>query len=143
MEIIASMDIFIDITATVIITTMDITMNISAIAIITITLITVIIIMGVIDDACFEVRTNRIGREAVPCVAGIREKGENVNLMPGQAVDCIFDIMTKKLKKKGGVTLVGFGAVKVGKSEGRKDRNPRPENARCQAKNAKRRSPDD
>ena len=43
------------------------------------------------------------------------------------AVDCIFDTITKSLKKKKSepVTLVGFGTFKVSKRKARKGRNPR------------------
>ena len=41
------------------------------------------------------------------------------------AVDCIFQTITSTLKKKGTVTLVGFGTFKVGKRKARKGRNPR------------------
>jgi len=40
------------------------------------------------------------------------------------AVDCIFDIITKALKKKQDVTLVGFGTFKVSKRAARTGRNP-------------------
>jgi len=40
------------------------------------------------------------------------------------AVDCIFDSITKALKKKGAVTLVGFGTFKVDKRKARTGRNP-------------------
>ena len=42
------------------------------------------------------------------------------------AVDCIFDSITKSLKKKKSesVTLVGFGTFKVNKRKARKGRNP-------------------
>lgn len=42
------------------------------------------------------------------------------------AVDCIFDTITKSLKKKKSepVTLVGFGTFKVDKRKARKGRNP-------------------
>jgi len=40
------------------------------------------------------------------------------------AVDCIFDIITKALKKKNDVTLVGFGSFKVSKRAARTGRNP-------------------
>ena len=40
------------------------------------------------------------------------------------AVDCIFSTITKALKKKGTVTLVGFGTFKVNKRKARKGRNP-------------------
>jgi nucleoid DNA-binding protein len=41
------------------------------------------------------------------------------------AVDCIFDTITKTLKKKGDVTLSGFGTFKVSKRKARTGRNPR------------------
>ena len=41
------------------------------------------------------------------------------------AVDCVFGSITKMLKKKGDVTLVGFGTFKVSKRKARKGRNPR------------------
>ena len=43
------------------------------------------------------------------------------------AVDCIFDTITKSLKKRKPepVTLVGFGTFKVSKRKARKGRNPR------------------
>jgi len=40
------------------------------------------------------------------------------------AVDCIFSSITQALKKKGTVTLVGFGTFKVSKRKARKGRNP-------------------
>ena len=40
------------------------------------------------------------------------------------AVDCVFDSITKALKKKDTVTLVGFGTFKVDKRKARKGRNP-------------------
>ena len=40
------------------------------------------------------------------------------------AVDCIFSTITKALKKKETVTLVGFGTFKVDKRKARKGRNP-------------------
>ena len=40
------------------------------------------------------------------------------------AVDCVFESITKSLKKKGTVTLVGFGTFKVDKRKARKGRNP-------------------
>lgn len=39
-------------------------------------------------------------------------------------VDCIFGTITKTLKKKGTVTLVGFGTFKVNKMKARTGRNP-------------------
>ena len=41
------------------------------------------------------------------------------------AVDCVFGSITRMLKKKGDVTLVGFGTFKVSKRKARKGRNPR------------------
>ena len=40
------------------------------------------------------------------------------------AVDAIFSGITKSLKKKQAVTLVGFGTFKVGKRKARTGRNP-------------------
>ncbi|NLD35302.1 MAG: HU family DNA-binding protein [Desulfatiglans sp.] len=53
------------------------------------------------------------------------------------AVDCIFDSITKTLKKKGTVTLVGFGTFKVNKMKARTGRNPQTGEAiKIKAKNA-------
>jgi nucleoid DNA-binding protein len=41
-----------------------------------------------------------------------------------ETVDCIFATITQALKKKGVVTLVGFGTFKVGKRKARVGRNP-------------------
>ena len=41
------------------------------------------------------------------------------------AVDCVFETITKALKKKDTVTLVGFGTFKVQKRKARKGRHPR------------------
>ena len=40
------------------------------------------------------------------------------------AVDCIFSTITKALKKKKTVTLIGFGTFRVDKRKARKGRNP-------------------
>lgn len=40
------------------------------------------------------------------------------------AVDCVLSTITKSLKKKNAVTLVGFGTFKVEKRKARKGRNP-------------------
>lgn len=40
------------------------------------------------------------------------------------AVDCVLTTITKSLKKKNAVTLVGFGTFKVEKRKARKGRNP-------------------
>jgi DNA-binding protein HU-beta len=40
------------------------------------------------------------------------------------AVDCVITSVTKALKKKDTVTLVGFGTFKVDKRKARKGRNP-------------------
>jgi nucleoid DNA-binding protein len=42
-----------------------------------------------------------------------------------EAVDAVFANITKALKKKDTVTLVGFGTFKVGKRKARTGRNPR------------------
>lgn len=41
-----------------------------------------------------------------------------------EAVDAVLDSITKALKKKQTVTLVGFGTFKVDKRKARKGRNP-------------------
>jgi nucleoid DNA-binding protein len=52
------------------------------------------------------------------------------------AVDCVFSSITKALKKKDTVTLVGFGTFKVNKLKARKGRNPRTgEEIKIKAKN--------
>jgi len=52
------------------------------------------------------------------------------------AVDCVFDSITKALKKKGEVTLVGFGTFKVSKRKARTGRNPQTGEAiKIKAKN--------
>ena len=40
------------------------------------------------------------------------------------AVDCVFSTITKALKKKDTVTLIGFGTFKVAKRKARKGVNP-------------------
>ena len=40
------------------------------------------------------------------------------------AVDCVFKTITKALKKKDTVTLIGFGTFKVAQRKARKGRNP-------------------
>jgi len=40
-------------------------------------------------------------------------------------VDCVFSTITKALKKKDTVALVGFGTFKVAQRKARKGRNPR------------------
>jgi len=40
------------------------------------------------------------------------------------AVDCVFLAITKALKKKDTVTLIGFGTFKVAQRKARKGRNP-------------------
>ena len=53
------------------------------------------------------------------------------------AVDCVFESITKTLKKKGEVTLVGFGTFKVSKRKARTGRNPKTgEEIKIKAKNA-------
>ncbi|MFH1942361.1 MAG: HU family DNA-binding protein [bacterium] len=52
------------------------------------------------------------------------------------AVDCVLDSITKALKKKDTVTLVGFGTFKVNKTKARKGRNQRTgEGIKIKAKN--------
>lgn len=41
------------------------------------------------------------------------------------AVDCVCSTITKALKKKDAVSLVGFGTFKVGQRKAMKGRNPR------------------
>jgi len=51
-------------------------------------------------------------------------------------VDCVFETVTKTLKKKGEVTSVGFGTFKVAKKNARTGRNPKTgEEIKIQAKN--------
>jgi nucleoid DNA-binding protein len=40
------------------------------------------------------------------------------------AVDCVISTITKALKKKDAVTLVGFGTFRVGRRKARKGRHP-------------------
>ena len=42
------------------------------------------------------------------------------------AVDCVFSTITKALKKKGTVTLIGFGTFKVAQRKAKKGRKARP-----------------
>ncbi len=52
------------------------------------------------------------------------------------AVDCILSSITKALKRKDSVTLVGFGTFKVSKRMARKGRNPQTGEAiKIKAKN--------
>ena len=52
------------------------------------------------------------------------------------AVDCIFGTITNALKKKGSVSLVGFGTFKVDKRKARTGRNPQTgESMKIKAKN--------
>jgi len=53
-----------------------------------------------------------------------------------EAVDCVFSTITKALKKKDTVTLVGFGTFKVDKRKARIGRNPQTgEEIKIKAKN--------
>ena len=53
-----------------------------------------------------------------------------------EAVDCVFSTITKALKKKDTVTLVGFGTFKVDKRKARTGRNPQTGEAiKIKAKN--------
>jgi nucleoid DNA-binding protein len=40
------------------------------------------------------------------------------------AVDCVFSTITKALKKRDTVTLIGFGTFRVGRRKARKGRHP-------------------
>jgi len=52
------------------------------------------------------------------------------------AVDCVFSSITKSLKKKDAVTLIGFGTFKVTKRKARTGRNPQTgEEIKIKAKN--------
>lgn len=52
------------------------------------------------------------------------------------AVDTVFASITTAMKKKGAVTLVGFGTFKVDKRKARKGRNPQTgEEIKIKAKN--------
>jgi len=76
---------------------------------------------------------------------GIMNKGDLVNEVAKvvgtkkeaqAAVDTIFSAITKALKKKDTVTLVGFGTFKVSKRKARKGRNPQTgEEIKIKAKN--------
>jgi nucleoid DNA-binding protein len=56
-----------------------------------------------------------------------------------EGVDCVFETITKALKKKDAVTLVGFGTFKVSKRKARKGRNPKTgEVIKIKAKNVPR-----
>jgi len=48
----------------------------------------------------------------------------NTKKEAGAAVECVFSTITKALKKKQKVTLIGFGTFKVEKRKARKGRNP-------------------
>jgi nucleoid DNA-binding protein len=51
-------------------------------------------------------------------------KAVNTKKEAQAAVDCVFSTITKALKKKDTVTLVGFGTFKVDKRKARKGINP-------------------
>lgn len=51
-------------------------------------------------------------------------KAVNTKKEAKAAVDCVFSTITKALKKKDTVTLVGFGTFKVVKRKARKGVNP-------------------
>ena len=52
-------------------------------------------------------------------------KAVNTKKEAQEAVDCVLSTITKALKKKETVTLVGFGTFKVDKRKARTGRNPR------------------
>ncbi len=51
-------------------------------------------------------------------------KAVNTKKEAQAAVDCVFSTITKALKKKDTVTLIGFGTFKVAQRKARKGRNP-------------------
>ena len=51
-------------------------------------------------------------------------KAVNTKKEAKAAVDCVFTTITKALKKKDTVTLIGFGTFKVAKRKARKGRHP-------------------
>jgi len=63
-------------------------------------------------------------------------KAVNTKKEAQEAVDCVFSTITKALKKKDTVTLVGFGTFKVDKRKARTGRNPQTGEAiKIKAKN--------
>jgi nucleoid DNA-binding protein len=63
-------------------------------------------------------------------------KAMNTKKEAQAAVDCVFSTITKALKKKDTVTLVGFGTFKVSRRKARKGRNPQTgEKIKIKAKN--------
>lgn len=54
----------------------------------------------------------------------VRETAGCTKAAAGEAVDAVFEAMSKALKKEGGFTIVGFGTFKVSKRAARKGRNP-------------------
>ena len=53
-----------------------------------------------------------------------------------EAVECVFATITKNLKKKKKVKMIGFGTFKVSKRKARKGRNPHTgESIKIKAKN--------
>ena len=63
-------------------------------------------------------------------------KAMNTKKEAQAAVDCVFSTITKALKKKDAVTLVGFGTFKVNRRKARKGRNPQTgEEIKIKAKN--------
>ena len=51
-------------------------------------------------------------------------KAVNTKKEAQAAVDCVFSTITKALKKKDTVTLIGFGTFKVAQRKARKGRHP-------------------
>jgi len=51
-------------------------------------------------------------------------KAVNTKREAQAAVDCVFSTISKALKKKDTVTLIGFGTFKVGQRKARKGRHP-------------------
>ena len=58
-------------------------------------------------------------------IAVVAQSGELSKAKAGDVVDAIFDAITKSLKKKQDVRLVGFGTFSTSKRKAGKGRNPR------------------
>ena len=70
--------------------------------------------------------------DLIEAVAGVTSTKKEA----AAAVDCVLDAITKALKKKQDVTLVGFGTFSVKKRKARSGRNPQTgEKIKIKAKN--------
>ncbi|RVT95427.1 HU family DNA-binding protein [Rhodovarius crocodyli] len=58
-------------------------------------------------------------------VAVVAESGELSKAKAGEVLDALFEAITKSLKKKQEVRLVGFGTFSTSKRKAGKGRNPR------------------